>query len=170
MAVGKPFALLVPAAGNARPTASTGQRRNAEPLHAASLGDSGISKLSSGFHSRCTRCPASGRRPVVLPHDDEPRAVVQLDDVAGEHADENRVGNRAGTAASVRGHADLLGPHGEAPPFVLDDVRDADEPGDELRPRMLVDVLRRADLLDAALSKTASRSLIVSASSWSWVT
>src|SRR5262245_15619552 len=45
----------------------------------------------------------------------------------------------------------LLGAYGVAPAVALDDVRDADEPGDELALRMLVDLRGYADLLDPAL-------------------
>jgi len=49
-------------------------------------------------------------------------------------------------------------------------VRGADEARDERGPRALVDLGRRADLLDSPSLKTAIRSLMVSASSWSCVT
>src|SRR6478735_10589750 len=52
----------------------------------------------------------------------------------------------------------------------LHEVRHAEEVGDVERLGILVDVLRRPDLLDVPRFMTASRSLIVSASSWSWVT
>ena len=49
-------------------------------------------------------------------------------------------------------------------------VGHAQEVGDEQRLGILVDVLRSADLLDLPPFMTASRSDIVSASSWSCVT
>ena len=49
-------------------------------------------------------------------------------------------------------------------------VDGADEAGDERRGRALVDVLGRAALLDRPSFMTAIRSLMLIASSWSWVT
>jgi hypothetical protein len=50
------------------------------------------------------------------------------------------------------------------------DVGAADEAGDELGRRPVVEILRRAVLHHLALSITAMRSEIAIASSWSWVT
>ena len=50
------------------------------------------------------------------------------------------------------------------------DVERADERRDEARARTVVDLERRADLLDAPSFITTMRSEIDSASSWSWVT
>ena len=51
---------------------------------------------------------------------------------------------------AVGEHADLLRPHGVPPAVPLDDVRDPDEPCDELALGVLVDLRRRPQLLDAA--------------------
>src|SRR5436305_1002376 len=52
--------------------------------------------------------------------------------------------------AVVVAHVDLRRADRDAPGISLEDVRDADEAGDELGLRMLVDVGRRSDLLDAS--------------------
>ena len=63
----------------------------------------------------------------------------------------------ASTCIAVRARSavvedpDLLGPDREAAPVALEHVRDADEAGDELGRRALVDLGGRADLLDLAL-------------------
>jgi len=48
--------------------------------------------------------------------------------------------------------------------------RFADEPGDEPVHRVVVEVLRRADLLELPSLGTTTRSPSVIASAWSWVT
>src|SRR5581483_8300862 len=87
----------------------------------------------------------------VLLHDDDVVAGIERDDVAREAADVDDVADHARLAGLAEG--DLLGPHGDAAPVALEDVRRADEPGDELSLRALVHVLRRADLLDAAVAE-----------------
>ena len=63
------------------------------------------------------------------------------------------------------------GPHGERAPVPLEDVRRADEAGDELGLGMLVHLRRACPTCSIRpWLKTAIRSLIVSASSWSCVT
>ncbi len=52
----------------------------------------------------------------------------------------------------------------------VNDVRLADEVGDELVDGVAVDLGRRTDLLDSPAFMTTILSDIVSASSWSWVT
>jgi hypothetical protein len=65
---------------------------------------------------------------------------------------------------------DLLGADGEPPAVALEQVGDADERGDELVRRALVDLGRGADLVDPALAEDGDAVAIVSASSWSCVT
>ena len=71
---------------------------------------------------------------------------------------------------ALGGERDPLGPHAEPASVPLDDVRGADEARDELGGRALVDLDGRPELLDPAVVEDGDRSLIVSASSWSWVT
>ena len=52
----------------------------------------------------------------------------------------------------------------------MEEVRDAEEAGDERRSRLLVQLGGRAELLDAPPFMTAILSAIVIASSWSCVT
>ena len=115
-------------------------------------------------------------------------AGVEVDDEAGRGAGVDDLGDRAVDAcarsrpgvASAPGDPDLLGPDaararlGRAaarPPSPVEQVGGADEAGDERaspaarRPRPAVPTCSIRPSL-----KTAIRSLIVSASSWSWVT
>src|SRR6266566_9167176 len=93
----------------------------------------------------------------VLTDDDELAAVVEIDDVPGEHARVDDVADPAGggvlvvtTRAAVVGHADLLRPDRERAAGALENVRGSDEAGDEGVLRTFVDRRRRADLLDLA--------------------
>src|SRR4051794_20509314 len=89
----------------------------------------------------------------VLPDHDELPAGVEVDEVPRDHADVDDLAHHSGLAfaAVVVAHVDLLGTDRDAPGIPLEDVRDADEACDELRLRVLVDVGRRSDLLDASL-------------------
>src|SRR5260221_124440 len=93
------------------------------------------------------------RRIEVLADDDELAAGIEIDDVTRDHPDVDDVADDAGLAltAELLGHMDLLRTDREAPAAPLEHVRDADEAGDELRLRMLVDVGGTSDLLDPAL-------------------
>src|SRR5262249_18701188 len=84
--------------------------------------------------------------------------VVEVDDVTREHPRVDDVSDPTGggvpvvtARAAVERHADLLRPYGEDPPAAVQDVRRADEAGDERVVGPLVDGLRRTDLLDPAL-------------------
>ncbi len=88
----------------------------------------------------------------VLLQGDELAAAVEIDDVAGDGAEVDDVADVAGLAI-VLARADepyLLGANGEPAAVTLEDVRRADEAGDELGRGPLVDLGRRADLLDPA--------------------
>src|SRR5262249_27195202 len=74
----------------------------------------------------------------VLLDDDELAAVIEVDDVTGEHPRVDDVSDPAGggvpvvtARAALERHADLLRPYGEDPPAAVQDVRRADEAGDE---------------------------------------
>src|SRR5439155_22534839 len=87
----------------------------------------------------------------VLPHNRQLAPRIELDDVPREHPDVDDVANTSGLPVPVPDvlqHVDLLGPDREAPAVALDDVRHADESGDELGRGTLVDVGGRAELLD----------------------
>src|SRR5471032_722831 len=96
-------------------------------------------------HARAAR----EARAVVLADDRQLLAGIGVDEVTRERADEDDVRDHPGFAAPVE--RDAFGPNADAPPVALDDVRRADEPGDELCCGALVDLARRSDLLDAAL-------------------
>ena len=89
----------------------------------------------------------------VLPYDCELASGVELDDVSGEHADIDDLANAAqfAVAGLVEVHANLFRADRERLPVPLEDVRNANEAGDELRGRTLVDLGRGADLLDPTL-------------------
>src|SRR5262245_20106947 len=94
----------------------------------------------------------------VLADDYKLAAVVEVDDVASEHAciddvaDPSRGGSLVVAAgAAVVGHSDLLRPDREGPAEALEHVRGADEAGDEGVLGSLVDGCRRSDLLDPPL-------------------
>src|SRR4051795_4342646 len=88
-----------------------------------------------------THPPAPGleyvgrRRLEVLPDHRELAPGIELDDVPREHADVDDVANvpRLAVRAGVEVHLDLRRPNGEAAAAAFEDVRDADEAGDELR-------------------------------------
>src|SRR5204862_7795253 len=82
------------------------------------------------------------RRLEVLPDHRQLAPGIELDGVPREHADVDDVPDPPGLAAvaGVEVHLDLLGPHREAPTLAFEHVRDADEAGDELRRRVLVDL------------------------------
>ena len=83
-------------------------------------------------------------------------ALVELDLEARGLADVARVDDGPGLGVHALGGVaagqdpDLLGPDREAAAVALEHVRDADEAGDELGQRALVDLGGRADLLDPA--------------------
>jgi hypothetical protein len=83
---------------------------------------------------------------------------------AGAHARRRRRAGQRGPTA--RGAARRIG---RGPRHQVD-ARRADEAGDELVGRPVVQRHRRAQLLDLALLNTAMRSPMVMASTWSWVT
>src|SRR5437762_6774799 len=94
----------------------------------------------------------------VLPNDHELAAVVEVDDVTGEHSGVDDVEDPANRCtlvvapgAAVDRQADLLRPHREGAPAAGQDVRRPDEACDERVVGPLVDGLRRTDLLDPAL-------------------
>src|SRR4051812_584481 len=89
----------------------------------------------------------------VLPDDDELPAGVEVDEVSRDHADVDDLAHHSGLAftAVVVAHVDLLGTNRDAPGIPFENVRDAHKACDELGLRMLVDVGRRTDLLDAPL-------------------
>src|SRR5262249_43516829 len=99
-----------------------------------------------------------GRCVEVLLQDHEPLALLRLDHVAADRAE---IGDllydpaARGTAGAgpllLSLQEDLLGAHDVAAPPLLDDVRRAHETGDELVDRVLVDLARRPDLLEAAV-------------------
>src|SRR5215207_3435957 len=106
-----------------------------------------------------------GGRQVLL-GDDELRARVEGDDVAGIRAEIHDLPDSAGRDDLVGGglvddlpEADLLGPDGVRAGRAQDpsrdvaaqEVRGPDEAGDEPRRRPLVDLGRAADLLDPAI-------------------
>src|ERR1700694_3793697 len=91
----------------------------------------------------------------ILAHRDQLLSVVEADDVAGGHTHVYDLHYRAGFhpharlwLLALREHADLLRAHNEADAIPEQDVGDADEPGDELCGRLLVDLHGRTDLLD----------------------
>ena len=103
-------------------------------------------------------------------HRDHAVLEVVEEDLLRAHRAVNRgallaaIGERRGEQlAGLKAHAPALHRGREQ-------VGDADEPGDEGLLGALVDLLGRARLLHPALSMTAIRSDIASASSWSWVT
>src|SRR5205823_141983 len=105
----------------------------------------------------CVEC-LRRRRLQVLAYDDELAAVVEIDDVAREHARVDDVADPSGDGvsvvsprAAVRGHTDLLRPDREGTAGALENVRRTDEAGDEGVFGALVDGGRRANLLDLAL-------------------
>src|SRR5436190_30362 len=105
----------------------------------------------------CIEC-LRRRRLQVLADDDELGPVVEVDDVAREHArvDDVADSTRGGVlvvaaSAAVRGDPDFLQPHGEGVTQPVQHVRGADEAGDGGVLGPLVDRRRRADLLDLAL-------------------
>src|SRR3954470_17565521 len=79
------------------------------------------------------------RRLEVLPDHRELAPGLELDDVPREHADVDDVPDPARLAAAVavavavEVHLDLFGSNRETAPVALEEVRDADEAGDELR-------------------------------------
>src|SRR4029077_15777350 len=80
-----------------------------------------------------------------------------MDHVAGAHAHVDDLRYRARLDRASRGrrlafghHPDLLGADHEPDAVAGEHVGDADEAGDELRRRALVDLYRGADLLDLA--------------------
>src|SRR2546430_980722 len=90
----------------------------------------------------------------VLAVDDAARLLLErVRDVARDHPDVDALAHGPGLsfARMLVAHPDLLRPDRDAPAVALDDVRDADKAGDELRLRVLVDVRRRTDLLDPAI-------------------
>src|SRR3954447_16514544 len=106
-----------------------------------------------------------GGRQVLL-HDDELAADIELDDVPRERAEVHDLADVARRGArlpvdrrAVAVEVDLLGADRDRlrgtgdrlRGLVLEDVRRADEPGDESGGRALVDLRRRPDLLDPAV-------------------
>src|SRR3954452_1588902 len=93
----------------------------------------------------------------VLPYELKLSARVEGDRVAGHHSGVGHVGDAPGLGAQAVGRRrgvdqlDLLGADREAGPVALEQVGDADEAGDELGGRLLVELDRRADLLDSPL-------------------
>ena len=120
--------------------------------------------------SSCRRVEGSGsgERVLVAPRDADRRArrssaaparrladgrqalaaSLEHDGVADEGADE--AGVRDGRRLAAVADRDPLRPDADAASVAHEDVRDADEAGDELRQRALVDLYGRADLLDPA--------------------
>jgi hypothetical protein len=144
----KPDLLASPApeAGIAERDRQRGERRDAETPHISSFRDiECVCSAPIEVDARAALVWAG----VVLAYDGEPHAVVEIDDVPREHADEDGLGDRARPARAV--HADLLWANRVAAALLFDHVGDADETGDELGRRLLVDLLRRSDLLDPPL-------------------
>src|SRR5437762_8892650 len=119
-------------------------------------------------HERVLRCPGQPHRPAfkslgvaegvhILPYRHELLSSIQMDEVAGGHADVDHLFHgpwlncRAGLGRlALRAHADLLWPDHEAHPVSHQHVGDADKAGYEVARRPFVDLDRRADLLDLA--------------------
>jgi len=118
-----------------------------------------------------------GRAFEVLANRDELTAGVESDDVAREHTEIYDVGDDATLHVRVgrrciidREELHLLGSHRDAVAIALQQIRDSNEAGDELRRRALVTSTGVPSCSIRPRSMTATRSLIVSASSWSCVT
>src|SRR5919204_144934 len=101
----------------------------------------------------CMRLDIRRRDFQVLLQRNELPSALELYEIAGDGTQVDRRTHEAGLSLSgVRGEdADFLRAHGKDPAVSREHVRGADEPGDELRPRMLVHLRRRADLLDLAV-------------------
>src|SRR5206468_7665948 len=92
---------------------------------------------------------AAARPAVALLHDGQTLALVGEHEVTRECADEHDVVDGGGlTPVPER---DALGSDAYATPAAVDDVRRADEAGDELARRPVVDLRRLTDLLDATV-------------------
>src|SRR6266540_1970055 len=94
----------------------------------------------------------------VLPHHHQLAGGFEVDHIAGHRAEVDVLADHAAldvrTGLGLLGvvqDADLLRADGDVPAVPLDQVGDADEPGDEVAGGSLVDLDRRADLLDAPI-------------------
>src|SRR6266511_2666290 len=94
----------------------------------------------------------------VLPHHHQLAGGFEVDHIAGHRAEVDDLADHAAldvrTGLGLLGvvqDADLLRADGDVPAVPLDQVGDADEPGDEVAGGSLVDLDRRADLLDAPI-------------------